>query len=193
MPTTLYAADGTYLRFDAVESLRRTANVAVSSHPTERIGLVADNAQAEPIVVSFLGIITASPLTTQVSAGGVTSGLTGEARERAAVDWLLEHRLQRLTLTTDRREPIDDLVITSIPDETTVRQERVLQLVLQQVLVAEAGTVRIPPEQPVPSAEPGFSSAEDLGDQTGTSGDQDPEQQARDVSAASLLLDALGL
>lgn len=195
MATTLYAPDGTFLRFDATTAVRVSARTAVSSHPTERLGLVSDNAQNEPLLVSIVGAVTGSPLSNQLDGGGQGSalrGLTGESRERAAVAWLLSHRRQRLSLTRDRGEDLDDLILTSIPDETDVRLRRVFSLELQQVLIAEAGTVLIPPEQPVPSAEPALSTQQDLGEQTGTSGDADPDQQSRDVGFALLGLRALG-
>lgn len=196
MPVTLYASDGTFLRFDSTTEVHVSARTSVSSHPTERIGLVSDHAQNEPLLVSLVGVVTATPLSTQLDGGGqggATQGLSGEARERAAVAWLFDHRRQRLSLTRDRGEDLDDLILTNVPDVTAVLNRRVFSLELQQVLIAEAGAVFIPPEQPTAAAEPALASSQDLGEQGGTSGGADPDQQARDVSAASLLLSALGL
>lgn len=196
MPVTLYASDGTFLRFDSTTEVHVSARTSVSSHPTERIGLVSDHAQNEPLLVSLVGMVTASPLSNQLDGGGqggATQGLSGEARERAAVAWLLEHRRQLLSLTRDRGEDLDDLVLTSIPDVTAVLNRRVFSLELQQVLIAEAGTVLIPPEQPTATAEPALASSQDLGEQSGTSGDADSEQQVRDTTEASALFLALGL
>lgn len=194
MPVTLHASDGTYLRFDSATSVDAVYPSSVSSHPTESRTLVSDHVQREPLLVSLVGMVTGSPLSTQLAGGGgVTAGLSGEARERAAVAWLLDHRGDRLSLERDRGEPLDDLVLTRVPDSTDILNRRLFSLELQQVLVAEATSVDIPPEQPVAAVAAAVTSEADLGEQTGTSGAEDTDQQARDVSAGVLALRALGL
>lgn len=196
MPVTLYSPDGTYLRFDSATNVDAVFTSSVSSHPTESGSQTSDNVQREPLVVSLVGMVTGSPLSNQLQGGGgVTAGLTGEARERAAVAWLLDQQRAgaRLFLERDRGDDLDDLVLTSVPDSTDRLRRRVFSLQLQQVLIATAGSVQIPPEQPTAAAEPALASEADLGEQTGTSGAEDVDQQARDVSAASSILSALGL
>lgn len=192
MPTSLYADDGTFLRFDGAASVRVTSSDSVTRHPTERGVVITDHVQREPTTVSIVATITESPLQEQVEGGGATAGLSGEARPRAALDWLESHRGARLTLVSDGLDDLDDLVLVRVPNEVTVSRQRILSLELVQILVASVEYTAIPPELPPAATAHAFADAADLGEQGTVSGDEDAEQQARDVSAASLLLGYLG-
>lgn len=192
MPTSLYAPDGTFLRFDGTATVRVTASDSVTRHPTERGVIITDHVQREPLTVSIVATVTESPMSEQVATSGATAGLSGEARPRAAIDWLLTHRGQRLTLVSDGIDELDNLVLTRVPNEVTVSRQRILSLELVQILVATVEFVTIAPEQPPAATAHAVASPVDLGEQATVSGDEDPAQQARDVSAASLLLGYLG-
>lgn len=192
MPTILYADDATFLRFDSATSVRVTASDSVTRHPTERGVIITDHVQAEPLVVSIVGVFTESPMESQVAGSGATEGLDGAARVRAGMDWLNSHRRQRLTLTSDRRDDIDNLIITRLPDDVEVRRHRVVTLELQQVMVATTEYVQIPPEMPPAATSHAVATAAELGEQGTVSGDEEPAQQERDISAAALLGEALG-
>lgn len=192
MPTILYASDATFLRFDSATNVRVTASDSVTRHPTERGVVITDHVQAEPLVVSIVGVFTESPLDSQVRGGGATEGLDGVQRVRAAMDWLNAHRRQRLTLTSDDLDDLDDLVITRLPDEVGVQRQRVVALELQQVMVATTEYVQIPPEVPPAATTHAVATGVDLGEQGTVSGDEEPAQQERDISAAALFLESIG-
>lgn len=192
MPTALYADDGTFLRFDGAATVRVTASDSVTRHPTERGVTITDHVQREPLTVSIVATVTESPLQEQLENSGATAGLSGEARPRAALDWLETHRGQRLTLSSDGLDDLDDLVLLRVPNEVTASRQRILSLELVQILVASVELVAIAPEQPPAATAHAYADSVDLGEQATVSGDEDPAQQARDVSAASLLLDYLG-
>lgn len=187
MPTTLYASDGTHLRFDSAVEVRVTASDTVTRHPTEVGVVISDHVQRDPRLVSILATFTETPTSSQLADHGATDGLSGEARVRAAMGWLEDHRAQRLTLVSDGLDDLDDLVILRLPNEVTVVRRRTLTLELQEVLTAEAGEVRIPPEAPRPVVEHALATAQDLGEQATVSGDSDPDQQVRDTENASVL------
>ena len=192
MPTTLYAEDGSWLRFDGVTAVRVTTSNTITRHPTERGVAITDHVQREPVMVSIVGVVTESPMQSQASLGGATDGLTGEARVRAATDWIQQHSGPRLTLETDGRDALDSLVIQRFPDESTVSRQRIITLELQQIATATAEQVAIPPELPPPATAHAHADLADLGEQAGVSGEEDAAQQVRDVSAASLLIGYLG-
>jgi hypothetical protein len=192
MPTALYADDGTFLRFDGTATVRVIAADSVTRHPTERGVTITDHVQREPLSVSIVATVTESPLQEQSEVSGATAGLTGEARPRAAMDWLNSHRGQRLTLVSDGYDDLDDLVLVRVPNEVTASRQRILSLELTQILVASVEYVAIPPELPPAATAHAFADAADLGEQGTISGTDDTAQQARDVSAASLLLTYIG-
>lgn len=191
MPTALYASDGTFLRFDGTATVRVVSASSVTRHPTERGVIVTDHVQREPLTVSIVATVTESPMAEQVETSGATAGLSGEARPRAAIDWLLTHRGQRLTLVSDGLDDQDNLVLVRVPNEVTVSRQRILSLELVQILVATVEFVTIAPEQPPAATAHAVASPVDLGEQATISGDVDPVQQAIDVQNASLLYQAM--
>ena len=188
MPTALYADDGTFLRFDGTATVRVIAADSVTRHPTERGVTITDHVQREPLNVSIVASVTESPLQEQLDVGGATAGLSGSARPRAALDWLDAHRGQRLTLAGDDLDDLSNLVLVRVPNEFTASRQRILSLELVQILVASVEYVAIPPELPPAATAHAYADAADLGEQATISGTDDPDQQARDVSAASLVL-----
>lgn len=192
MPTTLYADDSTSLRFDGVTSVRVAMASSVTRHPTERGAVISDHVQREPTIVSIVGVLTETPTAAQAAAPGAMSGLSGPDRVQAGMAWFSAHQGQRLTLVSDKMDDLDDLVIVRLPDEVTVMRHRIVTLELQQIVVATATLVDIPPELPPAATSHAVASAADLGEQGATSGDADPAQQARDISAASSLLSYFG-
>ena len=192
MPTSLYAPDGTFLRFDGTATVRVVASDSVTRHPTERGVIITDHVQREPLTVSIVATVTESPMAEQAETSGATAGLSGEARPRAAIDWLMTHRGQRLTLVSDGLDDQDNLVLVRVPNEVTVSRQRILSLELVQILVATVEFVTIAPEQPPAATAHAVASPVDLGEQATVSGDENPTQQAEDISAAILTLDAVG-
>lgn len=173
--TIIRQADGLAFTFDqAITELYEPA-VIVTNHPVESGVDVSDHAQTQPLPIVVQVLQTETPFASM-------GGLSGVERLQAAIDYLRSVEGQLLDLVTTKFGTFTNVLLTSYPHEVSVRRNLPITLRFQQIRIATAELVVIPPLAPVLSEQVGAPDEQDAGVQATDDTSDDPAKEARDTS-----------
>lgn len=138
--TMLIDADGNRYFFDAVFSAAHDLNIAVTSHPVQTGGAVADHAYIEPETVTLeIGM-------SDVMTGPATLSMAGAGRAVNAYRMLRQFALLRkpLTLIT-RLNRYDSMLIETVAAEETADTMHALraEITLKRLVMAQVAEVSV--------------------------------------------------
>jgi hypothetical protein len=153
MPTilfpTLVPADA--LVFDNVEDFRVSPQISVTDHPIELGVEVSDHAQKLPVIITFRGRKTTTPLLTPAPAVIELS-----------IAWFERNAGQLVTLSSSRGVWAS-LMVERYPWGNEGLAEIVFDVALKEVRIATPVSVVIPPRLPAPPLQVGAATAANAG------------------------------
>lgn len=184
--TLIRRRDGLSFTFDNALTELYEPTTVVTMHPVEDGVDISDHAQAQPLVISVQVLQTETPFAR-------VGGLSGVERLQAALDALRSMEGELLDLVTTKFGTFTRVLLVSYPHEVSARRQVPITLRLQQVRIATAQVVIIPPEAPVVSAQVGFPDEQDAGVQATDDPADEPEKRDRDVSTLREIAESAGL
>lgn len=155
--------------------------VAVTSHPVEQGAEVVDHAQTLPFAFTAQVYVTESPL-----------GTPEPAAVEQAVTFLEQAQRRLLNVTVDGDGTWTSCLLTRWPHSKSAIAGRGFALAFQQVRIASALSVPIPPRKPAPVARTGAPTEQDLGTQAPTTGTPTSLLRQGSDAASALLRNFLG-
>lgn len=179
-------SDGSTWVPDVVVSVDTSTDWSVTDHPVEEGVSVSDHVQRQPTEVTLSVVLTENP----TKVGGRVGG---PIHLQQSLEWLREtaDAGELVDIVTRRDGVMQGFAITSLPFTMDRVARLAFPLTLREVRVAVATTVQITVEETASDTATGAPDEVDVGEQSTTSTEEDPEAEEADQSVLAALTDWL--
>ncbi len=184
MSFIIIRSDGTSLTLDNTIGENHDRQLLLTSHPVEAGAAITDHIQAQPAVITVIGVVTETPI-----GLGQVAGLDRVLDARGFLE-IIQGEL--VDIVSTRFGTLIGYALQSWPHQVRVFKDLPITLTFREIRTASVQSVAIPPLVPVPGLETGATTEQDLGPQgTEDLAEQEPEKDAQLKSYAATGADAI--